>query len=91
MGRVLITRAGGLTGVATIHSLLKRAHVEVCAEKTDRRASRHYLVPPECRRFVPRGTDCEHVPAVISLCAAGSLTALLEVNPRFPRRSTGDR
>ena len=84
MERVLITGASGPAGLAMIRSLLKRAYVETSAEKTDRWASRHYLVPPERRRIVPRVTDCEFASAVISLCAANSLTVLFEVDPRFP-------
>lgn len=92
MERVLVTGAGGPAGVAVIRSLLKREDVEVYAADMDGWASGLYLVPPERRRIVPRGSDPEFVAAVIALCAADSVTVLfstvdVELPPLAARRT----
>ncbi|MES2094057.1 MAG: ATP-grasp domain-containing protein [Actinomycetota bacterium] len=91
MERVLVTGAGGPAGVAVIRSLVKRADVEVYAADMDGWASGLYLVPPERRRIVPRGSDPGFVPAVVSLCMVDSLTVLfstvdVELPPLAARR-----
>jgi len=92
MERVLVTGAGGPAGVAVIRSLLKRSDVEVYAADMDAWASGLYLVPSQRRRIVPRGDDPQFVPAVISLCAADSLTVVfstvdVELPPLAARRA----
>lgn len=75
-GRVLVTGAGGPSGIAVMRSI-ESPSVTVLAGDIDPYAAGLYLVPQEQRSILPRGDDPAFTERIFELCERESVDALV--------------